>query len=195
METEFSRHGDSGSVVFNHSVEAIGLLWGGKLLQQTREAWTLVTPIEDEFEHIKKLSGGEEVGEVRIASTGTDTEAENQEGPTPERDPYRQGDINIALIPAEFKFGEVDCRTTRDDDELGRLLPKTYRHHLPSPARGEVAAMDQDMDQGDINIAMIPAEFKFGEVDCRTARDDDELGRLLPKTYQHHLRLRPGEKL
>ncbi|KAF4511709.1 hypothetical protein G6O67_003481 [Ophiocordyceps sinensis] len=63
----FAIPGDSGSVVFTESGEAVGLVFARAINpQQTNDSHTLVTPLGDVFDHIRKLSGGR-IREVRIA--------------------------------------------------------------------------------------------------------------------------------
>ncbi|PHH77701.1 hypothetical protein CDD80_307 [Ophiocordyceps camponoti-rufipedis] len=62
----FAKPGDSGSIVFKGSGEAVGLLWGGKGVHQTSEPFTFVTPLDDVFAHIKEVSGGV-IEDVRIS--------------------------------------------------------------------------------------------------------------------------------
>lgn len=62
----FAKPGDSGSVVFTELGEAVGLVFTGVIPQQSSDSHTLVTPLEDVFDHIKKISGGK-IREVRVA--------------------------------------------------------------------------------------------------------------------------------
>ncbi|KAF4595373.1 Peptidase cysteine/serine, trypsin-like protein [Ophiocordyceps camponoti-floridani] len=63
---DFGKPGDSGSIVFTGSGEAVGLLWGGKAVNQSTQPFTLVTPLDDVFQHIKEYSGGA-VEDIRIS--------------------------------------------------------------------------------------------------------------------------------
>ncbi|KPM38379.1 hypothetical protein AK830_g8194 [Neonectria ditissima] len=63
---EFANHGDSGAVVFDEEGRAVGLLFSGQTPQQAEGGYALVTPIEDVFDHIKKLSK-QRITHIRIA--------------------------------------------------------------------------------------------------------------------------------
>lgn len=69
-EKPFGARGDSGAVVWDEHGRALGLLFTGQQPHQTKTGYCLVTPIEDVFDSIMKMSGGKIV-DVRIAGTGT----------------------------------------------------------------------------------------------------------------------------
>ncbi|KAF4124795.1 hypothetical protein GMORB2_5461 [Geosmithia morbida] len=58
--------GDSGAVVYNESGAVVGLLFSGQTPQQSTSGYMLVTPIQDVFEDIKRLSKGQ-VTDIRVA--------------------------------------------------------------------------------------------------------------------------------
>ena len=62
----FADRGDSGSVVFDKEGNLIGLLFTGQRPQNHSKGYTLVTPIEDIINDLKKLSK-DKIAEIRVA--------------------------------------------------------------------------------------------------------------------------------
>lgn len=65
----FATKGDSGSVVWDEQGRAVGLLFRGRVVQQTDRIVAYITPINDVFEDIMKFSQGS-IKEIRIARAG-----------------------------------------------------------------------------------------------------------------------------
>ncbi|KAK3358076.1 hypothetical protein B0T25DRAFT_451417 [Lasiosphaeria hispida] len=61
-----AKEGDSGSVVFDDEGRAVGLLFGGQMVQNAACSYAYVTPIEDVFADIRLFSNGQ-ITEIRIA--------------------------------------------------------------------------------------------------------------------------------
>lgn len=61
----FAEQGDSGAAVYDQEGRILGIVFRGQMPQQSRQGYAMVTPIEDVFEDIKKLSEGK-VEDIRV---------------------------------------------------------------------------------------------------------------------------------
>jgi hypothetical protein len=61
----FTGQGDAGAVVYDQEGRILGIVFRGQMPQQSKQGYTMVTPIEDVFEDIKTMSKGE-VEDIRV---------------------------------------------------------------------------------------------------------------------------------